>query len=57
LDELAKPERIEQIRADYSKRLERIKNRRPMNPLRSNEEPLDLDDLYGSQKVCLTCHK
>ena len=57
LDELAMPERIQQIRDDYAKRLERMKSRRPMNPLRSNEEPLDLDDLFGSQKVCLACHK
>jgi hypothetical protein len=57
LDELAMPERVQQIRDDHAKRLERLKNRRPMNPLRSNEEPLDLDELYGSQKMCLACHK
>ncbi len=55
--ELADPERIQQIRDDHAKRIERLKNRRPMNPLRSNEEPLDLDELYGSQKMCLACHK
>jgi Phosphoadenosine phosphosulfate reductase family len=57
LNELAMPERVQQIREDHAKRLGRLKNRRPMNPLRSNEEPLDLDELYGSQKVCLACHK
>jgi hypothetical protein len=25
--------------------------------LRSGGEPLDLDELYGSAKVCLACHK
>jgi hypothetical protein len=57
LDELAMPSRVQQIRDDHAKRIERLKSRRPMNPLRSNEEPLDLDDLYGSAKVCLACHK
>ena len=57
LAELARPERIQKIREDHVKRLARLKNRRLMNPLRSNEEPIDLDELYGSQKVCVTCHK
>ena len=57
MTELAMPERVQQIRDDHVKRLERLKNRRMMNPLRSNEEPLDLDELYGNSKVCLSCHK
>lgn len=56
LDELAKPERVAQIKADYEKRLERAKQKRIANPLRLNEE-IDLDELYGKSKVCLACHK
>jgi len=56
LEELAKPERVAQIKSDYAKRLERAKKKRIANPLRSNEE-IDLDELYGKSKVCLACHK
>jgi len=56
LDELARPERIAQIKADYEKRLERAKRKRIANPLRTHEE-IDLDELYGKSKVCLACHK
>lgn len=56
LEELADPERIAQIKADYEKRLERAKKRRIANPLRA-DEPIDLDELYGNSKVCLACHK
>lgn len=56
LEELSKPERVKQIREDYAKRLERAKNKRIANPLKSNEE-IDLDELYGKSKVCLACHK
>ena len=57
LIELAQPERIQQIRDDHVKRMTRLKGKQPVNPLRSGDEPLDLDDLYGSAKVCLACHK
>lgn len=56
LNELEKPERVAQIKADYKKRLERAKQKRIANPLKSNEE-IDLDELYGKSKVCLACHK
>jgi 3'-phosphoadenosine 5'-phosphosulfate sulfotransferase (PAPS reductase)/FAD synthetase len=56
LTELEKPERIEQIKDDYEKRLERAKQKRIANPLKKNEE-IDLDELYGKSKVCLACHK
>jgi len=56
LEELSKPERVEQIKADYEKRLERARKKRIANPLRSNQE-IDLDELYGKSKVCLACHK
>lgn len=56
LEELSQPERVEQIKQDYQKRLERIKKKRLTNPLR-NEDPVEVDDLYGTSKVCLACHK
>jgi hypothetical protein len=57
LEELSRPERIEQIKKDHAKRVERLKARRPENPLRPNAEPLDNDDIYGQAKVCIACHK
>jgi hypothetical protein len=57
LEELARPERIEQIRQDHAQRLARLRTRAQPNPLRSDREPIDIDDLYGQAKVCLDCHK
>ena len=57
LDELTKPERILHIKADYEIRLERAKKRRVQNPLRPDEGMVDIDELYGNQKMCLACHK
>ena len=57
LDELAQPERVEEIRRDHEQRLDRIQARTPMNPLRPDREPIDIDDLYGQAKVCIACHK
>lgn len=57
LIELARPERIQQIRDDHAKRMARLQSKQPVNPLRSCGEPLDLDELYGSSKACLVCHK
>lgn len=57
LTELSRPERIKQIQEDHARRLARLRARAPKNPLRASCEPLDLDDLYGSAKVCLACHK
>lgn len=56
LDELTKPERIAQIEKDYKNRLERQKRNRLQNPLHTDKD-LDIDDLYGTAKVCLACHK
>lgn len=55
--ELEKPERIAQIRADHEKRVERAKAKRKVNPLRPEQGAVDLDEIYGQQKVCLACHK
>jgi len=57
LSELEQPERIAKIKTDYERRLERLKARRQANPLRLYEEPIDNDELFGTSKVCLTCHK
>jgi 3'-phosphoadenosine 5'-phosphosulfate sulfotransferase (PAPS reductase)/FAD synthetase len=57
LEELSKPERIQQIKQDYERRLERLKKQRLNNPLRPDSEEIDIDDLYGKSKVCLACHK
>lgn len=57
LEELAQPERVAQIKADYEKRLARLKKRFVPNPLRPDSGIVDIDDLYGKSKVCLACHK
>lgn len=57
LDELEQPERIRQIRQDHEQRLARMRSKIQPNPLRPDNEPLDIDDLYGKAKGCLACHK
>ncbi len=57
LDELSRPERVQQIKEDHALRIARQKSKFQPNPLRSDSEPLDMDDLYGKAKVCLACHK
>ena len=57
LDELEKPKRTEQIRQEHEKRRLRMRSKIQLNPLRPDNEPLDIDDLYGQAKVCLACHK
>ena len=57
LEELAQPERIDQIKREHERRIARMRSKVLPNPLRSDSEPLDIDDLYGQAKVCLACHK
>lgn len=57
LSELARPERIQQIRDEHAKRVARLQQRIPVNPLRPADDPIDLDDIYGASKACLVCHK
>jgi len=57
LEELELPERIAQIKSDHQKRLDRQRAKFVANPLRPDDEPLDVDDLYGQAKVCIACHK
>jgi hypothetical protein len=56
LDDMMKPDRVEQIRQDYEDRLERAKNKRLQNPLRPDDD-IDMDELFGKSKMCLACHK
>ena len=57
LDALAQPKRIEEIKEEHKRRLERMRGKLHVNPLRPDAEPIDIDDLYGQAKVCLACHK
>jgi hypothetical protein len=56
LQELEQPERLAKIRADHEKRVARLKARRPVNILQ-DDLPIDLDEVYGAGKMCITCHK
>ena len=57
LDDMMRPERVKQIKEDHKKRLERLKAKKQKNPLRPDDESIDIDELYGQAKVCLSCHK
>ena len=58
LHDLSRPERIAQIRKEHAKRLANIRKKLRPNPLRSDYELVDIDELYGQQaKGCLACHK
>ncbi len=57
LDDLAKPKRVAEIKADHQKRLDRAKAKQIIDPLRPDNTLIDIDDLYGQQKMCLACHK
>ncbi len=57
LDDLAKPKRIAEIKADHQKRLDRAKAKKVVDQLRPDSGLIDIDDLYGQQKMCLACHK
>lgn len=57
LEDLEDPIRIQQIREEHERRLARVRRKVQINPLRPNNEPLDIDELYGQAKVCLACHK
>lgn len=57
LAELSQPERMQQIKDDHEKRVQRVRARRTQNPLRPNLEMIDIDDVYGQAKMCVPCHK
>lgn len=59
--ELARPERVAQIEADYEARREKMRSRLRSNPLQyDGVTEHDIDDLYGEDEgggACLVCHK
>ena len=57
LSELQRPERVAAIKKEHLRRVERARGKLQVNPLRPDDEPIDIDDLYGKAKVCLACHK
>ena len=57
LEELSRPERMAEIKADHQRKIEAQKRKRKINPLRPDEGLVDFDEIYGQQKVCLACHK
>ncbi len=71
LEEMSKPERIEQIKAEYDNRLQRVKNNarasKRLSPFIDEsftdcevDEIFDIDEVYGRGEVsssCVVCHK
>ena len=60
LDDLAKPERSQQIIEDFERRKLRELSRKPINPLRPIESIVDIDELFGEEEgggACVVCHK
>lgn len=57
LEELSQPARMAQIEADHERRLARARKHMPANPLQPDAENCDLDEVYGTSKICLACHK
>lgn len=59
LPDLIRPDRAEQIKQDYERRRERLKRRRPTNPL-ADADVDTIDDVYGIDEAaggCVICHK
>lgn len=59
LTELIALDRVEQIKADYEKRRERLRRNRRVNPLSANTAET-IDDVYGideGSSSCVICHK
>jgi len=57
LEQLSCPKRIESIQKDYAQRLKKIKAAHRQNPLRQCLDIVDNDDIYGTTKGCVLCHK
>lgn len=59
LAELIRPERVNQIKADYERRRERLRRSRSRNPL-ADPHCDTIDDVYGIDEAaggCVICHK
>jgi len=57
LEQMAEEKRVIQIHADHEKRVQQASKRRKANPLRDDKQVVDMDDLYGATKLCMSCHK
>ena len=60
LTELERPERIAEIKDDFTRRVERERRRRPRNALREGIDDIEIDEAYGTSDVassCIVCHK
>lgn len=57
LEQLSQSARIAQIKKDHQERLLRLKSKVQNNPLRSNCQGMDIEELYSTAKACLVCHK
>lgn len=59
LTELIEPKRAQAIVEDYDRRLQRLRKRRPRNPLAATSDDT-VDDVYGIDEAdagCVICHK
>jgi 3'-phosphoadenosine 5'-phosphosulfate sulfotransferase (PAPS reductase)/FAD synthetase len=58
LAELEKPDRVQQVKEDYGRRIARERSKRRQNPLMLDDD-LETDELYGVgvETSCLICHK
>ena len=57
LDQLARPERVEQIQREYRERQKRLQARRRPNALRPDEDAAVMDAFEDDDAGCLVCHK
>lgn len=58
LQDLSRPERVAQIKAEHNTRKARVLSRKSINPLHEGYD--DIDELYGEDEgggACLVCHK
>lgn len=55
LYEIANPKRINEIKCEHEKRLNK-KKILYKNPLKINIKYVDLDTVYGQEKTCILCH-
>lgn len=57
LSNLAKPDRLRQIREEHRRRVARARQRIVANPLRDEAGDFELEEIDGPSKACLICHK
>ena len=50
LDQLEQPKRVREIQDDHKRRIKRLRAKIQPNPLRTEFEPLDVDDLLRSSE-------